>query len=216
VLAFCIFTTPICAQTAAPAPVWSTIAHDGESIDSTSIPAGMTLRYGAPAGTPYGCGTPTPDNALKADAWVTPVTLGAVVTSADLGVSDPAWCYVKELDALETSSTQTVIVNGSPVVVPALPAPAAPPLSSGPHTVVLSATYPPPGDQTAAWFGAGNVTATYAGSSEWESSVFTFTIDGQAMTCTFQPSTDKSNKFTFSCTVPAATPPPATSSTSTP
>lgn len=94
---------------------WYKVAHDGDSI---SIPAGTTLRYGASAGTPFGCGT---GPALAATVWVTPTKLGSTVTPAALGVADPANCYVKELDVLQTSVAQTVTVNGKPMTVPALP-----------------------------------------------------------------------------------------------
>jgi len=79
------------------------------------------MRYGAPAGTPYGCGS---GPALASAAWATPaVASPTTVSPAGLGVSDPAYCYVKELDVQESAAAQTITVNGVAVVVPALPPP---------------------------------------------------------------------------------------------
>lgn len=94
---------------------WFKIAKDGDSI---SIPSNTKLQYGALAGTPWGCGgTHAP---LATTVWVTPtIASPTTVSPFNLGVPDPANCYVKELDVLETSTVQIVKVNGISITVPA-------------------------------------------------------------------------------------------------
>ncbi len=114
---FALLTAPLIGQATR---AWVTVASENATI---SIPAGTTLRYGAPAGTAYGCGT---GPALATAAWVTPTKTATVVTTSALGVSDPAPCYVKVLQVEETTAVQTVTVNGKSVPVPALATPPAP------------------------------------------------------------------------------------------
>lgn len=112
------------AQTTA---VWSKLGSDGYTV---SIPAGAPLRYGAKAGTPYGCGD---GPVLAADAWVTPKNTSATIVTPDaLGVPDPANCYVKELDAQQ--------VAAAPASAPPAPVATAPP--SSPTWVTIAAEIP--------------------------------------------------------------------------
>lgn len=126
-------TIPAFSQT------WVKVAVDGNTI---SIPAGTSLRYGALAGTPYGCGTGA---ALATASWVTPKTASTVVSASAFGVTDPAYCYSKELDVLATTSAQTVTVNGKPVTVAALPVVTPPPPATVTYVFPCSITGPATG-----------------------------------------------------------------------
>lgn len=119
--------------TSAHAQTWVKVASEGDTL---SVPTIITLRYGAAKGTPYGCGT---GPALAADAWVTPKTATAV-TTAGLGVIDPANCYVKELDVLQTSAAQILTVNGKSVTVPALVVVVVTPPAPTVNTITFSTT----------------------------------------------------------------------------
>jgi hypothetical protein len=135
-------------QTAVAPQTWFKVAVDGQSI---SIPAGTVLRYGDAAGTAFGCGT---GPVLAAAVWVTPTVANPTfVSPLVLGVTDPAPCYVKEVDVLETASAQTVKVNGASVAVPALTT--TQPTTPGPTTATL-----PLGSCTLTVDGSGNLILT--------------------------------------------------------
>ena len=76
--------------------LWMKFANEG---DTTIIPAGLTVRFGAPKGTPPGDSLVT--QPLASDSFDPPVTFTTtttlVVSSATFG-GDPAPNYVKELD----------------------------------------------------------------------------------------------------------------------
>jgi hypothetical protein len=186
------------AQVAAPAvpaqQTWFTVvtaAAQSQDIN-VDLPAGATYSFTAP-----NC------------ASFVPVTVTAATTISDWddGVdgrpADPCPGVAKELDVLRTAAAQTVAVNGTAMIVPALP-----------KVVVLSAVYPPPCMSTSAgscggtWFGAAHMPENSANRTV-ESSLFTLTIDGTIYTCAYQPEAYAPNQFTFSCTVqtPAANPP---------
>ncbi len=102
--------------------VWFKVAQDGDAIN---IPIGTVARWGAPAGTVR----TYPDNTvtLQTDQWSTTIFVATATTvtldgsgMALFNISDPALGYVKEFDVLETSTAQTVVVNGKSLTVPAL------------------------------------------------------------------------------------------------
>jgi hypothetical protein len=109
--ALALLTLPACAQT------WVKIAAENTNTYVT-LPAGTQYRFGTPLTTSTaGCGTL---------GWLTGTatsvtTLSAYYTSF---ACDPAPGVVKELDVLQTSAAQTIVVvnNGtlSSVTIPAL------------------------------------------------------------------------------------------------
>lgn len=89
---FLLLCPPLMAQT------WFKVANEGDTVTST---AAITYRYGS--------GT----------LWTAPKTSSGTIAVSNATFGDPAPGVVKELDVLETSSAQTVTVNGSAVTVPA-------------------------------------------------------------------------------------------------
>ena len=81
---------------------WVKVANEGQTV---TIPAGFTVRFGAPAGTPPG--NTLVSVALAADSYDPPITFAnittIVVSNAYFG-NDPAPNYVKELDIALTNS----------------------------------------------------------------------------------------------------------------
>jgi hypothetical protein len=211
--AVCVLLAMRCDARAAQTPdvqTWFTVTPESQDA-AVALPADTTYRFGTPncaAGTLDMSGNPL---AAPGPVWAT-VTVSVDTSIANVsqgGAENPfpfgTVCYgvAKEFDVLETAAAQIVMLNGVAVQVPALPPPAAPaptPLATGQHTVVLSAVYPPPGDASATWFGAGNLLPGGGGSSTWESSAFTITVDGQTLVCTYKADAYTSNQFTFSCT----------------
>ena len=80
-----------------PSVTWVKIATEGNTV---TIPAGLTVRFGAPQGTPPGDTAVTAP--LPADSFDPPVTFTVtttfVISNAAFGGIDPAPNYVKELD----------------------------------------------------------------------------------------------------------------------
>jgi hypothetical protein len=85
-----------------PTGTWSKIANEGDTV---TIPAGVTVRYGAQQGTPPG--NSAVSQPLPADSFDPPVTFATdttfVVSNSVFG-ADPAQNYVKELEELSGSA----------------------------------------------------------------------------------------------------------------
>lgn len=99
--------------TSAHAQTWLKVASEGDSISTTAI-----IRYGAPQGATASAGTPC---ALVGGCWVQLSVSGPFVANNAFFKSDPINGTAKEVDVLETTSAQVVIVNGKAITVPALP-----------------------------------------------------------------------------------------------
>lgn len=114
----------LCAQTQ---PTWFKVASDAQYISIVDNKLPVTLRFGTAVGTTsYG-------KDCSAGCWnVTTPSLPLIYTFIDccfLGQPDPSPGLVKEIDILETTVAQSVIVNGVTVIVPALIPPSYPPFT---------------------------------------------------------------------------------------
>ena len=93
---------------------WLKVANEGDTV---TIPAGLTVRFGAPQGTPPGdsdVSRPVPSDSF--DPPVTLTTPSTFVVSNSVFGADPAQNYMKELD-VETSAS-VVFVNGVAISIP--------------------------------------------------------------------------------------------------
>lgn len=119
------------------AQAWFKVAAESTS-NSATIPAGTSYRFGTGSGTAN-----TKVNCATADCWngatVTAATTFSPVYYTSFPFADPAPGLTKELDVLETSSAQSVTVNGKAVAVPATK------VSTIPYTVICQASLPAAG-----------------------------------------------------------------------
>ncbi len=107
-------------------PTWFKVANEGDAVTATA-----TVRYGAAQGATATAGFKS--CATVGGCWMQLAVSGPITVGNAL-FGDPIPGTVKELDVMQTTSAQTVTVNGKPVTVPAL---APPP----PPSVTVVATY---------------------------------------------------------------------------
>ena len=195
-----LLTASLHGQTT-PAPVWATVTPESATV-AVVLPAGTTYRFG---------------DSIN-NKWSAPITVNVPTTFSPVylpdGVfpfSDPDPGIVKELDILETSAPQNVVVTdlaASPataasLTVPALVAPTSIPITPGTtYTLTLSNFVIEPGSLP----GAPMVAAVNAPPSmayqTWEGTQMSLTIDGVTMVCT--PSQNSTGDgFSLNCSVPA-------------
>lgn len=121
---------------------WFKAATEANTITTAG---NVTYRFGAASGITQT--SPPVDCSIPPNCWspATTTTFTNWAVSAATGTQgvtsypfpDPAWFVPKELDILETVLPQQVIVDGLPVVVPALPPPTPyPPFVFTPGNVV--------------------------------------------------------------------------------
>lgn len=205
---FLLLTTPFLLTTSllygqtAPAPVWAMVAPESATV-AVVLPAGATYRFGDSTN----------------NRWSAPITVNVPTTFSPVafnsGVfpfSDPDVGVVKELDVLETSAPQAVVVTNlatSPAttisqIVPPLVGPASVPVLPGTsYTLTFSnfaiAPGTPANAQMIAFVNAPSSNANHA----WEGTQMNLTIDGVTMVCTpSQSNTDQT--LSLNCAVPAA------------
>ena len=116
-----------------PTGTWSKIANEGDTV---TIPAGVTVRFGARQGTPPG--NSSVSQPLPADSFDQPVTYTKdttfVVSNSVFG-NDPAYNYVKELDELSNSAVTPPATDPPSSTSPAQD---PPPSSSSPGTTTAT------------------------------------------------------------------------------
>lgn len=127
VLTLLVLIAPaLCAQVT---PTWFRVTISDGYFAIPSSATVVTLRYGTATGT-----TNTGIDCSKgAGCWnvITPtLPLSNVwVNCCFLGQPDPAPGLVKEIDVLETTTAQTVMVNNAPVAIPVVLPPSYPPFT---------------------------------------------------------------------------------------
>jgi len=203
-------------QTAVTTPVatWVTVTTENPTV-SVTLPAGATYRFGDYAN----------------NRWSEPVTVTAPTTISPVSMSsgdpfpfsDPDYGAVKELDVIQTTTSQTVAVTNTSVspattvalIVPPTVPPASVPVPPGASYTLTFSNFAisPAAGPNALMIALVNAPATNANQA-WEGTQMNLTIDGVTLVCTYgQVYTD--GVFTLSCTVPgsaaAATTPTATS-----
>jgi hypothetical protein len=193
--------------TTTPAPVWSTIASEGNT--SVTIPAGATYRFGDKVN----------------NLWSAPITVSVATTFSPIYIgifpfADPDPGTVKELDVMETTAPQTVtVINfnaGTTVaqVVPPLVPPAAVPLPAGTAYTLTFSNFSTPASAgpNALMFAFVNAPANMANNT-WEGTQMNLAFDGVTMVCTYGQ-TYTNEVFTLNCAVPATTPSSGTTTAS--
>ena len=191
-------TTP-----ATPTPVWSTITSESTTV-AVVLPAGATYRFG---------------DSIN-NKWSAPITVDVPTTFSPVylpdGVfpfSDPDPGTAKELDILEASTPQTVVVTNLAVspattvslTVPPLVAPALIPLTPGAtYTLTLSNFVIAPGSpQNAPMVAVVNAPPSMAYQT-WQGTQMNLNIDGVTLICT--PSQNSTgDAFNLNCAVTAPT-----------
>ena len=101
-------------------PVWTMITPESNTT-AVTLPAGATYRFGDPVNNKWAQVTVTVATTIN------PVSMAS---GDPFPFGDPDWGTAKELDVLDTPAAQTVMVNGSGVVVPGTAVVVAPPVSS--------------------------------------------------------------------------------------
>lgn len=195
---------PLFAQTTSS--TWFTVTQESLTT-SVTLPAGATYRFGT-------ANCPAANNAAS---W-TQVTVTQATTISPVSMSggdpfpfsDPCFGTVKELDVLETASTQTISVTNTAatpatvaMVVPSLtPTTVVNATPGSNHTLTFTNFSVAPGSsQNALMFAFVNQPANNA-NNIWEGTQMNLSIDGVNLTCTYGQ-TYTSGVFTLSCTVPA-------------
>lgn len=184
----------------AHAQAWTLVAPESSSTTLT-IPAGTTYKFGIDD-----C-----PSAGDVPAFSMPITVAADTTFSPLnwpsGVFpfvDPCDGSVKSLYVFDTALPQTLILNGAAFLVPALPPPPAPVSIATPpgqiYAVTLSPIQTPPSTNPP-WFGIVDLPASGANVT-FESTQFTLTIGGVALTCTY--ASRSGAIYTLNCVVPPA------------
>lgn len=198
-----LLTTALLYGQTAPAPVWSMVAPESTTV-AVVLPAGATYRFGDSTN----------------NKWSAPITVNVPTTfspvSMNSGVfpfSDPDVGVVKELDVLEASAPQAVVVTNLAVspattvsqIVPPLAGPASVPVLPGTaYTLTFSNFAMAPGTpanaQMIAFVNAPSSNANHT----WEGTQMNMTIDGVTLVCTPSQS-NTAQTFNLNCVVPAAT-----------
>ena len=195
-----LLTASLHGQTT-PTPIWATIAAESSTV-AVVLPAGATYRFGDAAN----------------NKWSAPITVNEPTTFSPVfypaGVfpfSDPDSGVAKELDVLETSAPQTVLVTDlstSPattatLTVSSLPPTTIPMTPGTTYTLTFSSFAIAQGSSPSAPMVAlVNAPPTLAYQT-WQGTQMNLTIDGVTMVCT--PTQNNTNQtMTLNCAVPAA------------
>ena len=198
----------------APGATWSTVTSENTSI-SVTLPVGTTYRLGD-----YTHNLWSESVTVTAATTINPVSMAS---GDPFPFSDPDYGAVKELDVIQTTTSQTVAVTNTSVspattvalIVPPTVPPASVPVPPGASYTLTFSNFAisPAAGPNALMIALVNAPATNANQA-WEGTQMNLTIDGVTLVCTYgQVYTD--GVFTLSCTVPgsaaAATTPTATS-----
>jgi len=135
---FCGVASAQTPAVATPQPtVWFTVANEGDTVVFGTSP--ITVQFGVAAGTPVTNAGSVP--CVKVGGcWDLPLTLSSgppvtiVANLAQFGNVDPSEGTTKVLQVQETTSAQTLTVNGAPRTVPAL---GASPTASVAYTLTI-------------------------------------------------------------------------------
>lgn len=201
-LAALLLATPIAfGQTTSPAPVWITIAPESPATGVT-LPAGTTYRFGDYAN----------------NKWSAPVTVSATTTISPISMAsgdpfpfgDPDFGTVKELDVLETTAPQSILVSNldtapatvvAQIVPPLAPPTSVPTLPGTAYTLTFSNFAIAPGTpQNALMLALVNAPSNDANKS-WVGTQMNMTLGGVTFVCTYGQNYT-SQVFTLNCTVP--------------
>jgi hypothetical protein len=199
---FLLTASSLYGQTA-PAPVWTMIAPESITV-AVVLPAGTTYRFGDSINNRWSASItvnePTPFSPVANNSGVFPF-------------SDPDPGVVKELDVLETSAPQAVLVTNlaaAPatavsLTVPPLVAPASVPMTPGTtYTLTFSNfTIAPGSAQGAPMIAVVNAPPTMAYKT-WEGTQMNLTIDGVTLVCT-PTQNNTTQTMNLNCVVPATT-----------
>jgi hypothetical protein len=186
------------AQTT-PTPVWATITAENTSV-SVTLPTGTTYRFGD----------------YVNNKWSEPVTVYAPTTISPVSMfnsnpfpfGDPDYGTAKELDVLETTSSQSITVTNSAAgttvsqIVPSLTPPASVPVAPGTsYTLTFSNFSIAPGTPQNALMLALVNSPPNSANQTWEGTQMNLTIDGVTLVCTYGQ-TYTNAVFSLTCTVP--------------